>query len=159
NMKDAGNFNFHSREVDEADNRPRLLLTVNGKPHTLEAVADTFLDRSTYRGQGNNKFLRVSGNLPALIRFDLSGLKKAYTIENAILQLVTFKQFANGEVGAFACDQGEEVDASAPILGLAAKHPGDRGIAKHPDVIFATDFESPDWQKEWTQAAGKVDTV
>ncbi len=159
NTKGAGNSSFHSREVDEVDNRPRLVLMVNGKPKTLEAVADTFIERSTYRPQGNSKVLKISGALPALVRFDLSGLTKTDKIDKAMLRFVADRVYAGGEIGVFACDQGEEVQSMKPILGLAAKHPNDRGIDKNPDVIFATGFESPEWQKEWTQAGGKVDTV
>lgn len=159
NVKTAGNYRFHSREADETANRPKLNLVVNGKPRTFEAIADTYLVRSTYRAQGNSPHLSVDGVLPALVRFDLRGLQKADQIDKAVLRLVTFKQFSGGEVGVFACDQGEEVEPMEPILGVAARYPGDRGIEKDPAVIFATGFESPEWQKEWTQAGGKVDTI
>lgn len=159
NTKATGNFLFRSREADEVKDRPQLHLMVNGKPKAFDAVADTFLNRSTVRPLGNSKDLRVDGALPTLIRFDLGALKKTDSIDRAVLRLVTFKQYESGEVGVFACDQGEEVQPMEPLFGLAAKHPGDRGIEKHPDVIFATGFEAEDWKKEWTQAAGKVDTV
>jgi hypothetical protein len=159
NTKGAGNFSFRSREFEEAEDRPRLLLTVNGKPKTFEAVADTYLVRSTYRAQGKNQTLRIEGTLPTLVRFDLSALNKSDTIDKATLRLVTFKQYSSGEVGVFACDQGEEVEATQPILGIAANHPKDQGIAKNPNVLFATGFEADDWKTQWTQSAGKVDTV
>jgi hypothetical protein len=159
NTKESGNYLFHSREAEAAKDRPLLVLTVNGKPTTLTAVADTHLVRSTYRAQGNNPILRIDGAMPALVRFDLGGLKQSDTIDRAVLRLVTSKQYSGGEVGVFACDQGEEVQPVEALLGLAAKHPGDRGIEKNPDVIFATGFEAEDWKKEWTQSAGKVDTI
>src|SRR5437773_5112 len=39
--------------------------------------------------------------------------------------------------------------------GLAAKHPGDAGIANDPDVFFADNFESGD-MKKWDQQGGRV---
>lgn len=42
--------------------------------------------------------------------------------------------------------------SAAPVPegpGLAAKHPGDRGIAAHPDVVAAADFETDAWRKQW----------
>jgi len=39
--------------------------------------------------------------------------------------------------------------------GLAAKYPGDEGIASDPDVLFAENFESGD-MKKWDQQRGRV---
>jgi predicted amidohydrolase len=39
--------------------------------------------------------------------------------------------------------------------GLAAKYPGDAGIANDPDVLFADNFESGD-MKKWDQQRGRV---
>jgi predicted amidohydrolase len=44
-------------------------------------------------------------------------------------------------------------DASAS--GLAAKYPGDAGIATDPDVLFSDNFESGD-MKKWDQQRGRV---
>ena len=159
NTKAAGNYTFHSREVETADDRPRLVLVVNGKPRSFEAVADTYLVNSTYRAQGNAQSLKIDGTMPALLRFDVAGLQKTDTIEKATLRLLSPKQFSSGEVGVFLCDEGEEVKPMDPILGLAKSYPADRGIEKDPDVLFATGFESDDWKKEWSSPGGKVDTV
>lgn len=159
NTKETGLFLFRSREAVTVKDRPQLMLIVNGKPQALPAAADTYLHRSTVRPLGNADYIQVEGVLPALIRFNLDGLKKTDTIDRAVLRLVSHKQYENGEVGVFACDQGEDVPPTDPLLGLAAKYPGDRGIEKNPDVIFSTGFEKEDWKKEWTQSAGKVDTI
>lgn len=159
NTRDAGNYTFHSREAAEAGDRPRLLLVVNGKPRTVDAVADTCLERSTYRPQGNHPTLKISGSQPAMIRFDLGGLKSDDKIDTATLRLVTVKSYAGGEVGVYLCDQGEEVPPMDPIPGLAALYAGDRGIEKDPDVLFATDFEADDWRRQWTSVGGKVEKV
>jgi hypothetical protein len=46
--------------------------------------------------------------------------------------------------------QGTAFAVEAPELGIAAKYPGDQGIASDPDVFFADDFESGD-MKKWDQ--------
>jgi len=46
-------------------------------------------------------------------------------------------------------------ELGAPREGLAAKHPGDIGIANDPDVFFADNFESGD-MKKWDQKRGRV---
>ena len=75
---------------------------VNGKPRTLEAVADTFLDRSTYRGQGNSKQLRVDGvnvptkQWPRLNRF------KEHTIELPVADFVVQPENEDRLRGAIA---------------------------------------------------------
>jgi hypothetical protein len=55
--------------------------------------------------------------------------------------------------GTLAADEKPE---SAP--GIAAKHPGDQGIAKDPRVLFAEDFEEgtlADVGKRWGEASNK----
>ena len=48
-----------------------------------------------------------------------------------------------------------EQELGAPREGLAAKHPGDVGIANDPDVFFTDNFESGD-MKKWDQKRGRV---
>jgi hypothetical protein len=149
----AGSARFHSREAEKTANRPQLVVVVNGKPQSLEAVADTHIVGSTVKAQGSNQRLSVSGIRPALIRFDLSGLqgaaKTATAIQTAALRLVPADS-GSGEVAVFACDQGAEVTPVEPRFGIAARYPGDQGIEKDADVLFATGFESENWEDEWT---------
>src|SRR5262249_21721326 len=51
------------------------------------------------------------------------------------------------------CPVGSKTDTTG--AGLAAKYPGDVGIANDPDVLFADDFESGD-MKKWDQQRGRV---
>ncbi|MEX0718485.1 MAG: disaggregatase related repeat-containing protein [Planctomycetaceae bacterium] len=159
NTNGSGDSAFHSREVEQAANRPRLVVEVGGQPRTFEAVADTHLNRSTYRSMGNGERIVVSGSLPALVRFDLSELKPADRIAKATLRLVSVGRSGTSEVGVFACDQGEVVEPMDPILGLAQKYPADRGIEKDPDVLFATGFEAENWKEEWSRAGGQLEAV
>lgn len=159
NVAGGVNVQFFSREVEDPANRPQLVVTVNGRERKFEAVADTCINRSTFRSQGNRDRLVVEGTLPALIRFDLSELTPADKIDKAVLRLVSSTQYASGQVGVFLCDQGEEVEPMEPLLGLAQKYPLDRGIADDPDVLFATGFEADNWKEEWSHAGGRLDTV
>ena len=77
------------------------------------------------------------------------------------MRLYTTRQYGDAEIGVFRCKQGHNLPSSDPISGLASRYPSDKGIAKNPDVVFATDFESQRWNDEWTYA-GKmkvIDTV
>ncbi|MEX0715697.1 MAG: DNRLRE domain-containing protein [Planctomycetaceae bacterium] len=161
NVQGGGTFHFRSREFGEEASRPKLIVTVGDAARTFDAVADTNLERSTYRPQGNNERLAIAGTQPAMIRFDLSDLKASDKIAKATLRLVTSAQYGSGRVGVFRCDQGKEVEDTPPVKGLAAKYPNDRGIEKDDDVIFATGFESPEWAKEWSHVDARLgnDTV
>ncbi|MBM4018917.1 MAG: DNRLRE domain-containing protein [Planctomycetes bacterium] len=150
-----GACTFGSREQEDAARRPQLVLTGDGPALTLTPQADTFLDRSTYRSLGNSDSLRVSGSNHALLRFDLSGTGKVGKVQRATLRLHNLAQ-AGGtplQVGVFRCCQGHDAPETAPLLGLAARYPSDRGIAKDPDVVFFADFEAENWAEGWSQAA------
>lgn len=147
---------FHSREAEHAANRPQLIIVANGRPRAFEAVADTHITRSTVKQQGTSQRLSISGNLPALVRFDLNrasggqgGQLTANAIEKATLRLVPAGR-VSAKIGVFACDQGDEVEPMEPVLGLAAKYPGEKGITNDPHVLFATGFEEEIWQDAWT---------
>ncbi len=159
----GGNIVFASRQHADKAFHPRLvLIDKEGKELSLEAEADTFLTRSTYRSQGHADTLRVStGPDHTLIRFDLSPASKLKDIAEATLRLYTLKQYGDTTVGVFRCQQGHDEPPSDPVVGLAAKYSGDKGIAGDPSVVFATDFESENWQDEWTYAGkrGVIDTV
>lgn len=77
------------------------------------------------------------------------------------MRKLTIRQYGAADIGVFRCKQGHDLPPSDPIPGLASHYPGDKGIAKDPDVVFATGFESDTWPDEWTYA-GKmavIDTV
>ena len=157
-----GPIMFASRESADATVRPKLQLTGEKGTVSLDAVADTYLTKSTYRGKGQADELRVSAEPDhLLIRFDLKQAAKVGAISNATLVLQTTKQYGSTSIGVFRCRQGHDVPKSPPVLGIAAKYKNDRGIEDDPDVIFATGFERTDWQDEWTQAKPKdrIDTV
>jgi len=48
---------------------------------------------------------------------------------------------------------------TAAATGLAARFPGDAGIASHPDVIFADDFEDGELGARWDEARNENEIV
>lgn len=150
-----GGCTFGSREQADAAQRPQLALTIDDRAVTLAPEADTFLDGSTYRSQGDRDLLKVGDSTPALLRFNLSGIAKDVKIEKGTLRLFSLSLQGGGPVtiGVFRCRQGHDAPEGEPTPGLAARYPGDRGIAKDPDALFFADFEAADWAKAWSQAA------
>lgn len=153
---------FGSRESSDDTLHPKLKLIGKAGTIDLAAVADTYLTKSTYRTQGQKDELRVSAEPNhLLIRFDLNSASKIGAITKAMLVLQTTKQFGSARIGVFRCRQGHDDPTSQPATGIAQRYVNDRGIADDPDVIFATGFEQPDWQSEWTQAepTDRIDTI
>jgi hypothetical protein len=150
---DGGSATFASRQAPEEARRPQLVLS----GATLTAAADIHLNASTTRSLGLSPTLRVGPGNNTLVRFDLREIK---SVAKATLRLfVADVSGGKSTVGIFRCSQTFHLPPSDPLQGLAAKYPGDRGIEKDPDVLFATGFEIDDWKKEWTYAGGKLDTL
>jgi hypothetical protein len=158
-ISSGGTIVFCSREHAEAEHRPRLIVVDQHGSRELSPQADTYLTRSTYRSQGNSDELRVSGAADnVLIRFDLAPAMKLGQLSKATLRLYTTRQYGTAEIGVFRCKQGHDLPPSDPIPGLGSRYPGDKGIDKDPDVVFATDFESEKWNDQWTYA-GKMEVI
>ena len=161
-IKRGGTIVLCSREHAQEKHRPRLIVVGENVSKELSPQADTHLTKSTYRSQGKANELRVSGGPDnVLIRFDLATTKKLGQLSKATLRLYTIRQYGAADVGVFRCQQGHDLPQTDPIPGLASQYPGDKGISKDPDVVFATGFESSKWNDEWTYA-GKmavIDTV
>lgn len=164
-LSGSGPFLFHSREYSEVAKRPQLLITsTTGEEFVLAAEADTYLEASTYRSLGTQETLRLrygSSTNNILLRFNLDSLASDVDIQQARLQLTTYEQYGSSDisVGAFSCSQGESLNHSPPLTGIAAAYLQDIGITDHPDVIFATGFETESWQDEWSTTSGYIDTV
>jgi len=160
----GGPFNFRSREYADAAERPKLELTVDGQLQTLDAQADTNLSKSTYKSQGTNDFFRLRHNATTqnetpLLRFDLSTFE-GKTVTSATLKIVSYVQYGGGQATVNVFSVPAQLASDSPVAnGIAAQYDSDRGIAAHPDVYFATDFEETDgpWTADWTRANGFVD--
>jgi hypothetical protein len=161
-LKQGGTIVFASRENPATERHPQLVLQGEKNTVAISPEADTSLAKSTYKSQGLSEEMRVSGSSNnLLIRFDLSEAAKAGTLSQATLRLFTTRQYGAADVGVFRCAQGHDMPPSDPILGLASRYPQDQKIADDPDVLFATQFESPMWNEEWTFAGKKevIDTT
>lgn len=163
----SGPFLFYSREYSDESKRPKLIITsTTGQEYALSPEADTYMESSTYQSLGTHETLRLRfassdriNNI--LIRFNLDSLPPEIQIQQAYLQLTTYEQYGSSSitVGAFRCSQGESLVQEEPVPGLAGEYPEDIDITNHPDVIFATGFESDTWEDEWTSTSGFIDTV
>ena len=147
----SGVVDFHSRESPDRSAHPMLKLQwSDGTQTRLPAAADTFLDCSTVYSAGGAKELKVSTGQSAYLRFALP--KSGVTLQKATLYLTSDIQYGRGaKIGVFrAAPPFARAPASA-TLGLADGFVHDRGIEKHPEVIFATGFESLVWPTEWSE--------
>ena len=142
---------FGSREGAGAA-RPRLTIGVAGEAQTttLAPIADVWLDCSTAYALGARNELRVGSNARSVLQFDLAALA-GRRISQATLALTTVATQAFGSaIGIFRLDPPVSAAAVATVSGIASAYPRDAGIAKNPDVLFATGFESPSWRSEWS---------
>ena len=156
-----GTFNFRSREYSVQSQRPALSVELaDGSIISLEPAADTYLEASTYKSQGDLETLRLSHQNPVLLRFDLQRLANAQIIK-ATLYLHVYEEYGSStlETGIFRSSQSHMVTNSNVRLGLASQFAADEGIATHPDVYHFADFEQENWQELWSYVHGTVDTV
>ena len=146
----GGPIDFRSKEWPTAGERPELI--VDGRSYS--PAADTYLEPSTYRQQGTSDRLRVGSANNALLRFDLSDVTSS---GRASLRLYTYRQYGGGStsIGVFRCDQDHSEAPPSPLAGLAA----DVGIGSDSDVYLFADFESADYEAQWTFNGGQYDTV
>jgi len=151
-VEPSGTIAFSSREAVAVPLRPRLTVHIAGEaePRTLVPVADASLDCSTRRSLGDAQDLRVGGGVHTIMQFDLSSLE-GRRISVAVLELVTAGRHSSAAtIGVFRLDPPMPSPEVDPVSGLSRRHPGDRGIAKDPDVLMATSFESPTWRAQWS---------
>jgi hypothetical protein len=144
-----GVVDFHSRESLDASARPMLKLKwSDGSQTRLTPAADTFLDCTSLSSLGALPTMKVGGPQSALLRFDL---KKTETrLQQAVLYLVSDKRYTGGtEIGVYRAAPPYARMSDHIVTGLAKDFAHDVGIEKHPDVVFATGFESPVWITEW----------
>lgn len=145
-----GVVDFHSRESADISARPVLKLKwSDGTLARLTPAADTYLDCSSITSLGSQKIFKVSNNQNGLLRFILPTSNA--TLVHASLLLVSDKQYGNGvSVGVYGVAPPFASASKEIQLGIANGFTRDAGIDKHPDVIFATGFESSVWLTEWS---------
>jgi hypothetical protein len=156
----GGSASFYSREADDADHRPALIVQMaDGRTLRLGASADASLDGSTVRPLGGRPALTAGGSRRAVMRFELEKITGG-RIAQATLRLVTTqRQAGSTTLGVYRLDAPTFPEPGTKLMGLAARYPGDRGLEKDPDVIMVTGFESAGWRDEWTDVVGGVSVV
>lgn len=153
-----GGADFHSRESADVGLRPSLrVVHADGSSELLGAAADAHLDCSTYTGLGARPVLHVAEKSKAVLRFDLTRLRKGPSSKARAAELILVRTDAPGwaspgplAVYRLATPWAQRFDQ--PPLGLAAGYRADRGIAQHPAVLFADAMEGGRLSAGWNQA-------
>lgn len=148
----GGVMEFHAREAVEPSLRPQLLLVLSdGRKLFLEPVADATLDCSTYKGLGQVPTLTFSRSNALAMRFVLPAGQTASSVKSAELILVRTRAEPAPAltINVFALDPPYTRGTAPRADGLAAAYPGDRGLEKHPDVLFVDGFDGGAVDKRW----------
>jgi hypothetical protein len=144
-------IDFHSRESGDALARPSLAIEwSDGTQSSVQPAADTYFSCSSYRSKGREPLLRIGPEYPALLVFPVEQ-RKAAKIRRALLTL-TVRRPGNSAIGAFRA-LPPWARKSKLETGIAADYPRDRGIERHPDVVFASGFASSRWAADWSGIA------
>jgi hypothetical protein len=159
-----GGAQFHSRESPEIGFRPSLQVTyLDGGSELLGPAADADLDCSTQAGTGSGPTLNAGPKNAVVMRFDLQRLRKgqARDVKRAELILVRTPAtvFATGSLGVFRLETPFGKPMPPVELGLATTFPGDQGIDKHPEVLFAERFDGNQIDPRWTPGDRSVRMV
>lgn len=152
---------FSSRENRSSANWPMLILEyADGKQETRKPLADTNLNCTTYRAIGRTDPLTVTSQENVLLEFDIPKDAGDRKLVRARLLMSNAKgQPSQIRVGVFNAAL-PAFPSSDRRIGIAAGFEGDRGIEKHPDVLFASGFdEGLMWKSKWANANGEIDVV
>lgn len=154
----AGVLDIASREHPEPARRPSLSLTWDdGRQERLEPVADTFTACPTHKSLGADVRVRVSNGYNTLLVFPFEP-RAGRKVTRAELRLTSDKQYAPATtIGLFLPDP--PIGKSRVEHGLAARYPGDAGIEKDPDVLYANRFEDAGWRSGWSDFDPKTEPV
>ncbi len=158
-----GYASFASREARGVADWPLLVLEFSGgRREMLKPTGDTHLDCSTYRSQGRSDSLRIVGASSVLLEFPLPSAAALRGLTRAQLVLTTVQPTGGGplRIGVFEAAIPSFPSAAAEP-GLATNYPGDAGIERDGDVVFATSFdESGPWRSRWArESAGDGEPV
>jgi len=154
-------MHFHSREAPAAD-RPVLALEFSdGSREQLSPSADTHLDCSTVRALGRLPTLTVSERVASALQFSLPADGPARKLQRARLLLTVARSHGRATIGLFELAvPGLPGGPALPGLGLGAAYPGDRGIERDPQVLFAAGFDDGAWQPRFAKGGfGEVKVV
>jgi hypothetical protein len=146
----GGRQNFASREDPDERRRPRLTLVLgSGRALVLPAAADTVIDCTSNSSLGRNASFQVGPDRSAVIRFEVPA-DVSRQIRSAKLELHGVNNYGPGIASLYALAMPVDPALPAKERGLAASHPLDRGLEGSAGVLFAEQFESPDWARRWS---------
>lgn len=146
-----GTLQIASRESKTGQGPALELQWQDQTTQRLAPNADVTLDCSTVKGIGRSPRLRISPDHNTVVVFDLPA-RPAGQLRAARLVLYPEKLFGKTvTVGAFSTQPPWAEASVARTDGLAARHPGDQGIGRAPEVLFAADFEQEDWLSAWNR--------
>lgn len=154
-------IDFHSQQASQSEVRPKLVVSTRINRLVFNPVNDTYLNSTTFKPLGKQDKLQLTRSSPVLLDFDLSDLPANEAIKDAYLELSVKKIFKRDQlrIGVFEVAPAPNSSQSKrDSKGLAAAYIMDQGIAKDPDVYFASDFEQTDWKKGWVDG-GKMGRV
>jgi hypothetical protein len=145
-----GIVSFLSRESPDSAGWPMLKLKWADGSHTrLAPSADTYLDCTSLSSLGAKANMKVSGSQSAVLRFALPTPKTR--LVEAVLYLVSDQQYVGAsDIGVYRVAPPYARQADAVKQGIADSFVRDEGIDTHPDVLFATGFESYAWIAQWS---------
>lgn len=152
-------MHFHSREAPAAE-RPVLALEfTDGSRETLAPSADTHLDCSTVRALGRSPTLMVSERVSSALQFALPANKPGRQLQRALLLLTVARSHGRASIGLFELAV-PGLPGGPALPGLAAAYPGDRGIERDPQVMYAAGFDDGAWQPRFAKGGfGEVKGV
>lgn len=140
-LGEGGKTRCHSREAKDPIHRPMLVLKLNGKESNLFPVADTYTNQSTLSGLGIEDHFNFSDRQNAYLRFELP-LSEPENIESAVLHLSVITHYGKSStMGVFRSCYLPIQNEPDGMDGLSCGYIKDRGIEKHPAVVFADDFD------------------
>lgn len=150
--KAGGLIVFHSREADQVQLRPTLMLTfADGKDDFLFPSADAFLNCTTVKPLGAEKVIKAGPDDNLAMRFELPPETRGRRLTQATLHMVTTgTRYGDSVLGAYRLDPPGSEKPGKPQMGLAAAYPNDQGIEKDPAVVMATGFEKRNWKSDWS---------
>jgi hypothetical protein len=147
---------FFSKEAPDLK-APNLLLYTDEQEYYIQADIDTFIGPAIRKPQGKANIVKVGGNRLGLLSFTIPEDISAHNIQRAELLLqLTDKQYGSSQISltqlAIPQPQAQREE------GLAARYPFDQGIAEHPHVYYADDFDHQSWFDTVSEAVGQKES-
>lgn len=142
----SGSVRFHSRESSEQAMRPRLVIEqADGRELVLEPTADSTLNCTTSKSLGRSKVIAVGSGVNTILAFSYPR-ERRLDVKRAELILTVQKQYGAGSSIVLYRPLLPFVETGLVERGLSRSYPADKGIAKHPSVVFAERYEDDGWR-------------